>query len=161
MSECAPPRVQLNYAHKRLATVRSGMPGSAPFWKQEIWLVNTSCWEIILSLVSCRKVAWQELSLECPGSRETSPGGVDCRPQSPEMGNFTTDSRTQSRLDFVKTFVNPNTDNNNLVHYKERYNQTRQSYYVIPIPWYFPVSGELKERNQYISIISKFRRKYP
>ena len=71
----------------------------------------------------CRKVAWEELSLECSGSKEGSPVKVDSRPQTPEIGNYREDR--QSRLDFVKTFVNTNSDNNNSGTHKERYNQNQ------------------------------------
>ena len=67
----------------------------------------------------CRKVAWEELSLDCPGSKESSPGGY-FRPLTPEIGNLRGLRLRQSRLDLVKTFVNTNTDNNNFLNYGER-----------------------------------------
>ena len=80
-----------------------------------------SCAGLDLTCCRCRKVAWEELSLECSGSREDSPVRVSSRPQTPEIGNFR--ENRESRLDFVKTFINTNSDNNNSGSHKERYNQ--------------------------------------
>lgn len=65
-------------------------------------------------------MAWEELSLECSASKEGSPLKVDSRPQTPDIGNYR--ENRQSRLDFVKTFVNISSDNNNSGTHKERYN---------------------------------------
>ena len=67
----------------------------------------------------CRKVAWEELSLECSGSKEGSPVLTgSSRPETPEVENYR--ENRQSRLDFVKTFVNTRSDNNNDGIHKER-----------------------------------------
>ena len=76
-----------------------------------------------------RKVAWEELSLECSGSKESSPPGY-FRPQTPEIENFR--GHRQSRLDCVKTFVNTNADNNNLFNYGDRLVVVLQYIFIFP-----------------------------